>query len=155
MNHGVGCRCGSNPELLWLWCRPAAVAPIPPLAWEPPYAVGAALKKKQKNKNLSVQFDKLSQNEQGTEHNQPPGNSPVPASGHYTCWRQLPPCVVTPWGCVCLSGDFHRRNYTVCPHAWPLSLNIIKFTQLVVCCCGSFVLTAVECFSVCVCVCVF
>ena len=31
--------------LLWLWCRQAAVAPIGPLAWEPPYAVGAALKK--------------------------------------------------------------------------------------------------------------
>ena len=34
--------------LLWLWCRPAAVAPIRPLAWEPPYAMGAALKKKKK-----------------------------------------------------------------------------------------------------------
>ena len=22
--------------LLWLWCRPAAIAPIQPLAWEPP-----------------------------------------------------------------------------------------------------------------------
>ena len=29
--------------LLWLWCRPAATAPIPHLAWEPPYAAGAAL----------------------------------------------------------------------------------------------------------------
>ena len=27
---GVGCRCGSDPELLWLWCRPAAVALIRP-----------------------------------------------------------------------------------------------------------------------------
>ena len=27
-----------DPALLWLWCRPAAVAPIRPLAWEPPYA---------------------------------------------------------------------------------------------------------------------
>ena len=34
--------------LPWLWCRPAAVAPIRPLAWEHPYAVGAALKKKKK-----------------------------------------------------------------------------------------------------------
>ena len=31
--------------LLWLWCRLAAGAPIGPLAWEPPYAVGAALEK--------------------------------------------------------------------------------------------------------------
>jgi len=30
--------------LLWLWCRLAATAPIQPLAWEPPYAVDAALK---------------------------------------------------------------------------------------------------------------
>ena len=33
-----------DAALLWLWCRPAATAPIRPLAWEPPYAVGAALK---------------------------------------------------------------------------------------------------------------
>ena len=33
-----------------LWCRSAAVALIGPLAWEPPYAVGAALKKKKKRK---------------------------------------------------------------------------------------------------------
>ena len=28
--------------LLWLWRRPVATAPIQPLAWEPPYARGAA-----------------------------------------------------------------------------------------------------------------
>ena len=33
-----------DPALLWLWCRLAATAPIQPLAWEPTYAVGAALK---------------------------------------------------------------------------------------------------------------
>ena len=33
-----------DPGLLWLWCRPAAVTPIRPLAWEPAYAAGAALK---------------------------------------------------------------------------------------------------------------
>ena len=43
---GVGCRCGSDPVLLWLWCRPAATALIPPLAWELPYGAGAAIKKK-------------------------------------------------------------------------------------------------------------
>ena len=32
-----------DPTLLWLWHRLAAAAPIPPLAWELPYAVGAAL----------------------------------------------------------------------------------------------------------------
>ena len=39
---GVGCRRGSDPTLLWLWRRPVATAPIRPLAWEPPYAAGAA-----------------------------------------------------------------------------------------------------------------
>ena len=28
-----------------LWCRPAAATPIRPLAWETPYATGAALKR--------------------------------------------------------------------------------------------------------------
>lgn len=32
--------------LLWPWCRLAAAAPIPPLAWEPPCAAGVALKQK-------------------------------------------------------------------------------------------------------------
>ena len=42
MSCGVGCIRGSDPELLWLWRRPVATAPIRPLAWEPPYAAGAA-----------------------------------------------------------------------------------------------------------------
>ena len=40
MSCGVGRRRGSDPTLLW--CKPAAIAPIRPLAWEPPHAVGAA-----------------------------------------------------------------------------------------------------------------
>ena len=35
-----------DPTWLWLWCRPAAVALIRPLAWELPYAMGVALKSK-------------------------------------------------------------------------------------------------------------
>ena len=35
-----------DPTLLWLWHRPASVAPIQPLAWELPFALGAALKSK-------------------------------------------------------------------------------------------------------------
>jgi len=45
---GVGQRCRSDPMLLWLWRRSAAVAPIGPLTWEPPYATGAALKRQKK-----------------------------------------------------------------------------------------------------------
>ena len=50
MSCGVGHRCGSNLVLLWLWCRLAAVAPTGPIAWEPPHALGAALKSKKKKK---------------------------------------------------------------------------------------------------------
>ena len=30
MSCGVGHRCGSDPALLWLWCRPAATADSTP-----------------------------------------------------------------------------------------------------------------------------
>ena len=42
--HGLGL------ALLWLWCRPAATAPIGPLPLEPPYAVGAAQENGKKTK---------------------------------------------------------------------------------------------------------
>ena len=57
MSCGAGCRRGSDPELLWLWCRLAAVALIRPLAWERPYATGVALKTKKAN--LKSQFPLL------------------------------------------------------------------------------------------------
>ena len=49
--HELWCshRHGSDAALLWLWCRPAAKAPIQPQAWEPPYAMGVALKKMTKD----------------------------------------------------------------------------------------------------------
>ena len=50
MSCGVGCRCGSDPELLWLWYRLAAAALIQLLAWEPPYAEGMALRRQKKEK---------------------------------------------------------------------------------------------------------
>ena len=45
MSCGVGRRRGLDPTLLWLWGRLAAGALIGPLAWEHPYAIGAALKR--------------------------------------------------------------------------------------------------------------
>ena len=54
MSYGVGHRCGLDPELLWLWCRLAAVALIRPLAWEPPYAAGVVLKSGEKIKLKSI-----------------------------------------------------------------------------------------------------
>ena len=55
MNCGAGCRGGSDLALLWLWRKP--VAPIQPLAREPPYAMGVALKRqKEKKKMISFQI---------------------------------------------------------------------------------------------------
>ena len=56
-----GCRCGLDPKLLWLWCRPATVASIWLLAWELPYAASAALKsvfwfKNRKKKSGSISW---------------------------------------------------------------------------------------------------
>ena len=50
---GVGRNRGSDPELLWLWLwrRRAATVPIGPLAWEPPCAAGAALKRQKTKQN--------------------------------------------------------------------------------------------------------
>ena len=45
MSYGVGHRHGWDPKLLWLWGRPAAAAPIQPLAEELPYVQGVALKR--------------------------------------------------------------------------------------------------------------
>ena len=51
--------CGVGPDVaciwLWLWCRPAAVALIGPLAQEFPYATGVPLKRgKKKRPNLNA-----------------------------------------------------------------------------------------------------
>ena len=64
MSCGVGRRRSSDPVLLWFWCRPASTAPIRPLAWEPPYATGAALEKtkKKKKKDKKTKKQKTKQN---------------------------------------------------------------------------------------------
>ena len=60
MSCGVGRRRGSDPARLWLWCKLAATAPIGPLAWEPPYATGAVLKKKSyQSNNTGVLHDNV------------------------------------------------------------------------------------------------
>ena len=51
MGCGVGYRRGLDPELLWLWCGAAAAASIQPLAWDPPYDAGVALKSKKTKPN--------------------------------------------------------------------------------------------------------
>ena len=52
MSCGMGHWRGLDPELLWLWCRPAATTPIGPLARELPYAAGVALRRKKNYHNL-------------------------------------------------------------------------------------------------------
>ena len=72
----------------WLWCRPAAAAPIQPLAqdpWPPPYVTDVAIKRQKKKKSrrneeinsrlnateeqsdLDDRIMKISQSEQHTE----------------------------------------------------------------------------------------
>ena len=53
MSCGIGHRGSSDPVLLWLWHRLAFMAPIQLLAWELPYVVGVALRKK-KQKEIGV-----------------------------------------------------------------------------------------------------
>ena len=57
MSCGVDHRHGLDLVLLWLWHRPAAIALTGRLAWEPPYARGAALKR-QKTKQTNKQTEK-------------------------------------------------------------------------------------------------
>ena len=60
---GVGRRRGLDSTLLWLWHRPVAMAPIRPLSWESPHAMGAALekaKKKKKKKRQNIVYQPLS-----------------------------------------------------------------------------------------------
>ena len=50
MSCGLGHRCGSDLALLGLWRELAATVLVKPLAWEPPYAAGVALKRQKTKK---------------------------------------------------------------------------------------------------------
>ena len=54
MSCGVGHRRGVDLVWLWLWHRLAAVALIRPLAWEPPYAAGVALKRQKQKQTRKL-----------------------------------------------------------------------------------------------------
>ena len=54
MSCSVDYRRGLDPVLLWLWRRPVATALIRPLAWEPPFATGAAPKKTKKEEKKTT-----------------------------------------------------------------------------------------------------
>ena len=54
MSCAVGRRCGSDLVLLWLWSRPAATAPIRPLAWETSLGLRYGPKKTKKTKTTTT-----------------------------------------------------------------------------------------------------
>ena len=62
MSCGIGHRHGPDPTLLWLWRGPVATTMIGPLAWEPPYAIGAALKSQKTPKTKQQQNKKKTEN---------------------------------------------------------------------------------------------
>ena len=65
MSCGVGRIRGLDSELLWLWRRLVATAPIRPLAWEPPYAAEAAqeiAKKKKKSRRRTTLLKLMNEN---------------------------------------------------------------------------------------------
>jgi len=68
---GVGHRLGSDLAWLWLWL--AAVAPIGPVAWEPPYAVNVALKKQSINHSINQSIIWDSESPRGGGHSMPLG----------------------------------------------------------------------------------
>ena len=67
MSSGVGHRHGSDLALLWLWHRQAATARIGLLAWEPPYAAGAALEKQKDKKKKKKRERARERIKKGTE----------------------------------------------------------------------------------------
>ena len=69
MRCGVGCRQGLDPALLWLWHKPAATAPIRPLAWDVPYAASAALKSKERKRKREEERRKERKKRKGTRGN--------------------------------------------------------------------------------------
>ena len=113
MSCGVGLKYISDLALLCLWCRPAAVALIGPLAWELLYAMGTALKTKTKTKNRK----KREKEKYWSRHQ------------------------VCSWGLIFLC-IFWGDNYLLCPDkcqlAWQRSLSVaIKEIPTAKCCsCG-------------------
>ena len=67
MSCGVDSRHSLDPTWLWLWCRLAAAAPVRPLVWELPYAIGAALKKSKKIKLFYFIHEEIESREFGLQ----------------------------------------------------------------------------------------
>ena len=89
MSCDVGHRHGSDSELLWLWCRPAATALIGSPAWEPSHAVGEALKKKKKKKKKKRVI--VSKPEAGRVGSAPEPQKMTRSEGRY-CYQETEEC---------------------------------------------------------------
>ena len=59
MKCGVGRRHSSDPALLWHWNRLVATALMQSLAWESPYAMGMALKRKKQPSVYKLRADTI------------------------------------------------------------------------------------------------
>ena len=65
LSAGIAVSCGvvrrhsSDLAFLRLWCRSAATALIRPLAWEPPYATGVALKRQKTKRKKKKETNKI------------------------------------------------------------------------------------------------
>ena len=62
---GVGRRCGSDPALLWLWHRLAAIAPVRPLALGTSICHRNNSRKGKKKKEEAPQLSRLSHRNEG------------------------------------------------------------------------------------------
>ena len=92
----------NDPALLWLWCRLAATAPILPLAWEPPYAMGEAIESQKKKKLciFSALVDTVKQLNKVTVHCSSTGCSSLANTWYFLCFILAFPVVyngISPW----------------------------------------------------------
>ena len=69
MSCNVSCRRGSDPTLLWLWCRPATL--IRPLAWELPHASDVALKRQKKERESEKESGREEGRKKGRKKEKP------------------------------------------------------------------------------------
>ena len=104
-----------DSEWLPQWCGPVAAAPIQLLAWEPPYAMGAALKgkKTKKTKKQKTERDNgcISRNiEFGKEINKQINNTGLGASSsEIKFWLHILLCNFSKFS-FSVSSSVHRNN---------------------------------------------
>ena len=107
---GVGCRCGSDLALLWLWRRPVATALIQPLARE---TSCAALKRQKKNVSYSLALSWLQQTASHLE------SYLHVVLSRLNCFTDLTQCKFSPLSTQ-LSISMFRTAYTYFLNHFPL-----------------------------------